>query len=234
MVFLLLLILGKSSPPTTTTTTAAAVQTNEATVSPFTPKKLIFNELGTGGDTNSNSSRQILPITEESETDGLSPPIDKNLLRPKLDNKILKHVQSAPYLNYRPASENDIFTITSSYGQISMTPEIPSISFSTLPKNYLDTPTIDKYREPPLSLHSIQTLNSAKIAESDLSMPRYYTHNAVSRVQSVENMFANQATTPKPKMIEKEIAKSKRLKNFRSTLPPLVLPEKMKTKEKDK
>lgn len=50
-----------------------------------------------------------------------------------LINKNLSHLQAGqPYFSTRPASENDIFTISSAsnYNAISMTPEVPAISFS--------------------------------------------------------------------------------------------------------
>lgn len=148
--------------------------------------------------------------------------IKKDYLRP--ENKILKHVQSAPYLNYRPASENDIFTISTSFNQFSMTPEVPAISFSTLPKSYLDTPTIEKYRES-VSLYSIQ---SAKIRDGDLSMPRYFRKSDMI-VNSTESLPSTVTPTS-----SKRAEKSKRLKNIRSNLPPLMIIGKDKNRDKEK
>lgn len=148
--------------------------------------------------------------------------IKKDYLRP--ENKILKHVQSAPYLNYRPASENDIFTISTSFNQFSMTPEVPAISFSTLPKSYLDTPTIEKYRES-VSLYSIQ---SAKIRDGDLSMPRYFRKSDMI-VNSTESLPSTVTSTS-----SKRAEKSKRLKNIRSNLPPLMIIGKDKNRDKEK
>lgn len=141
-------------------------------------------------------------------------------------NKRLRHVKSVPYFSFRPASENDIFAISgSSISQISMTPEIPSISFSTLPKNYEDTPTIEKYKES-VSLYSIQTANSARAAEYDFSMPRHFRRADLITVQSADNLVEKSG----PKKLEK----SKRLKLIRKTLPPLAIHiNKEKSKEKN-
>lgn len=128
-------------------------------------------------------------------------------------DKRLRSVQSVPYFSFRPASENDIFTITdNSMTQISMTPEIPSISYSMLPKNYEDTPTIEKYKET-VSLHSIQTSNKERANERDFSMPRYFG-KADLIAQSADNLAK---TGPK------KTEKSKRLKMLRANLPPLSI-----------
>lgn len=175
------------------------------------------------------ASQTFPPIKEEetSDTEDVQmrskEDIKKDYLRP--ENKILKHVQSAPYLNYRPASENDIFTISSSFNQFSMTPEVPAISFSTLPKSYLDTPTIEKYRES-VSLYSIQ---SAKIRDGDLSMPRYFRKSDMI-VNSTESLPSSTTTPTSSKRAEK----SKRLKNIRSNLPPLMIIGKDKNRDKEK
>uniref|UniRef100_A0AAG5DUH8 Uncharacterized protein n=1 Tax=Anopheles atroparvus TaxID=41427 RepID=A0AAG5DUH8_ANOAO len=103
-------------------------------------------------------------------------------------NKPISHLQAeVPYFSIRPASENDIFTISGAsaggggsgassgaYNAISMTPEVPAISYSNLPKNYLETPVIEKYRES-VSLYSIQTAGINRQSQTDnLAMPRYY------------------------------------------------------------
>lgn len=139
-------------------------------------------------------------------------------------NKRLRNVQSLPYFSFRPASENDIFSISgNSMSQISMTPEIPSISYSTLPKNYEDTPNIEKYKES-ISLYSIQTANSMRAAEFDFSMPRYF-RKVDFIAQSAENVSK---TGPK------KLEKSKRLKLIRNSLPPLTISiSKERSKEKN-
>lgn len=136
-------------------------------------------------------------------------------------NKRLRNVQSVPYFPFRPASENDIFSISGgSMNQISMTPEIPSISYSTLPKNYEDTPTIEKYKES-ISLYSIQTANSAKIM--DFSMPRYF-RKAEMIAHSADNLRPKSMTDWKPVTNStKNVEKSKRLKLLRTNLPPLSI-----------
>lgn len=136
-------------------------------------------------------------------------------------DKRLRSVQSVPYFSFRPASENDIFTIADN--QISMTPEIPSISYSILPKNYENTPTIEKYKET-VSLHSIQTTNKERASEMDLSMPRYFG-KADLIAQSADNLV---------KSGPKKMEKSKRLKMIRANLPPLSIHiNKEKSKERN-
>lgn len=157
-------------------------------------------------------------------------------------NKRLRNIQSVPYFPFRPASENDIFAITGggSMSQISMTPEIPSISYSQLPKNYEDTPTIEKYKESH-SLYSIQTAQSAHFADLDLSMPRYFRKSDIiaSSAENISGGGANNATTvstgpsgpngtklagPAPgSAAAKSAEKSKRLKLLRNKLPPLTI-----------
>lgn len=171
-----------------------------------------------------------------------------------LINKNLSHLQAEqPYFSTRPASENDIFTIASAsnYNAISMTPEVPAISFSNLPKNYLETPTVEKYRES-VSLYSIQTAGMLS-ANVDLSMPRYYgksdliMHSA-NETKSTRNMNYSDislasSSTPVSSNSTRQVEKSKRLKNIRTALPPLNLQLirgisssniKEKEKEKDK
>lgn len=147
-----------------------------------------------------------------------------DVMKTPILNKRLRNVQSVPYFSFRPASENDIFIIAgTSMTQISMTPEIPSISYSTLPKNYEDTPTIEKYKEA-VSLHSIQTTNIERANDMDFSMPRYFG-KADMIAQSADNLV---------KSGPKKIEKSKRLKMLRSNLPPLSIHiNKEKSKEKN-
>lgn len=142
-------------------------------------------------------------------------------------NKPLRAIQSLPYFSFRPASETDIFTIAGS-SMISMTPEIPSISYSTLPKNYDDTPTIEKYKEST-SLYSIQTSNAERARDADFSMPRYYGRSDMI-AQSVENLSTTKSTRPS----QKKTDKSKRLKLLRANLPPLSIHiNKEKSKERN-
>lgn len=163
----------------------------------------------------------------------------------KLVNKNLKNLD-APYMLHRPASENDIFTISTPQKQVnvsstndvnrfSMTPEVPSISFAHLPKNYLETPTIDKYKKEGPSLLEIQT---AEIRNSmnDFSMPRYYgksdlilnrSFDAVGSTSSVNSATSSSSVG------KKHHEKSKRLKQIRAHLPPLTISSKDKA-EKDK
>lgn len=139
-------------------------------------------------------------------------------------NKRLRTIQSLPYFSFRPASETDIFTIAGS-SMISMTPEIPSISYTTLPKNFEDTPNIDKYKES-VSLYSIQTTNKERARDLDFSMPRYYGKGDMI-AQSVDNLSMTKPARTSPK-------KSKRLKLLRANLPPLSIHiNKEKSKERN-
>uniref|UniRef100_A0A6B2E9I6 Uncharacterized protein n=1 Tax=Phlebotomus kandelakii TaxID=1109342 RepID=A0A6B2E9I6_9DIPT len=180
--------------------------------------------------------RKFSSIAEEDEFvfGDRSPKPQRFLLPPEgtpLRPRSLKHVQSVPHLPIRPSSETDIFTITSSYSQISMTPEIPSISYSHLPKNYADTPTVEKYRESR-SLQSIQTANCMRTAAFDFSMPRYFRHSELypqvsdppTQTGSVESILKRSTSTQNLKQLEK----SKRLKALRGTLPPLIITGKEK------
>lgn len=204
------------------------------------------------------------PAIDEDEEDEL----DEVILRPrqlqlatsseniwptKLVNKNLKNLHlDAPYFTQRPASENDIATIftptpkpnvssTTEVNRFSMTPEVPSISFAHLPKNYLETPTIDKYKKEAPSLLEIQTSEIRK-SMIDFSMPRYYgksdmilnrSFDAVGSTSSIASTGSASSTH------KKQHEKSKRLKNFRTHLPPLSIhskdkPEKEKWKSDEK
>lgn len=192
----------------------------------------------------------LCPSIREEDEKGeviLRPPRD-TAARSPLMNKRLRNVQSVPYFAFRPASENDIFSITGGAGgggagigggsgQFSMTPEIPSISYSTLPKNYEDTPAIEKYKES-VSLYSIQTANSAKINEMDFSMPRYFrkadiiAHSAdnLRPLSSLamggsltDSMSSSGKLSGSGGGSTKNLEKSKRLKLLRTNLPPLSI-----------
>lgn len=180
--------------------------------------------------------RQKIPeIVEEKHhsDDKLSTTVDaascnpsKDFLTPesygsmKIVNKNLQ--LEAPYFSFRPASENDIFAITqpNATNRISQTPEVPSVSFNALPKNYLDTPSIGEYRESK-SLYEIQTAGIHQQADVDkYSMPRYYSKSHLftkNQNSSSESMKEGEHRTPK------RIEKSRRLKNIRSQLPPLMI-----------
>lgn len=184
--------------------------------------------------------RQLHPATSNEEIRPATTLVNKNLKNLHLD---------APYFTARPASENDIFTIstpkksdakpnvssTSDVNRFSMTPEVPSISFSHLPKNYAETPTIDKYKKEGPTLLQIQTAE-LRNSMSDFSMPRYYgksdliLHRTFDAVGSSTSIASAASTSSIPK---KHHEKSKRLKNFRSQLPTLTIHSKEK-QEKDK
>lgn len=133
----------------------------------------------------------------------------------------LRSIKSAPYLQNlmkldRPVSDFDIFCITDSISRIGMTPEVPSVSFSALPKNYIDTPTIDEYKEA-ISLQSIQDANSHKIDTGfDYTNPRYF-----QRLNSQQSHSADDVSSPKGTSPTRVVEKSKRLKALRNNLPPL-------------
>lgn len=163
-----------------------------------------------------------------------------------------KHMHlDSPYKLYRPASMNDISTITTpkksvnelgvsstvEINRFSMTPEVPSISFNHLPKNYLDTPTIDKYKKEPPTLLEIQTAE-IRYSQIDFSMPRYYgksdlfnlTRSFEVSVAGSTNSIAS-SDGGRNHHRRQEAAKNKRLKNLRAHLPPLTIPV-HSTKEK--
>ncbi|XP_050083829.1 uncharacterized protein LOC126570255 isoform X2 [Anopheles aquasalis] len=166
--------------------------------------------------------------------------------------QLTSHLQAeVPYFAIRPASENDIFTISSTagggsggpgtYNAISMTPEVPAISYSNLPKNYLETPVIEKYRES-VSLYSIQTAGINRQSQTDdLSMPRYYGKSELfvagidrANSRSADAVELNRSddggsgslsmsSDPLGKNRSRNVEKSKRLMNIRTALPPLNL-----------
>ncbi|EDW37222.1 GL26135 [Drosophila persimilis] len=152
--------------------------------------------------------------------------------------RILRSAKSVPHMHVRSAaSETDIFSIsgTVNSSQISMTPEVPFISFSNLPKNYEDTPTIEKYRVSQ-SLYSIQTANAARATQDDYSMPRYFRRSAMLMTQSSEVLpgsslasmtpSATSSTSPgssNNELRRPEKEKSKRLQMLRGNLPPLLI-----------
>lgn len=212
---------------------------------PMTPPKIIetpaLNEEEDEVDEVILRPRQLQPATSSDEIRPTATLVNKNLKNLHLD---------APYFTQRPASENDIFTIstpkksdskpsmssTSDVNRFSMTPEVPSISFSHLPKNYAETPTIDKYRKEGPTLLQIQT---AELRNSmiDFSMPRYYgksdliLNRTFEAVGSSSGSIASAGSSSS--LPRKNHEKSKRLKNFRSNLPPLTIHSKDKH-EKDK
>ncbi|KAH8305473.1 hypothetical protein KR018_009429, partial [Drosophila ironensis] len=155
--------------------------------------------------------------------------------------RTLRTAKSVPHMHvWSAASETDIFSISGTVGtssQISMTPEVPSISFSNLPKNYEDTPTIEKYRVSQ-SLYSIQTANAARATQDDYSMPRYFRRSAMLLTQSSEVLpgasslasmspsMASSSASPgssKDEIRRPEKEKSKRLQMLRGNLPPLLI-----------
>lgn len=192
------------------------------------PDKVKANELilrpmrSIGMHTSSVSSVNASGDHDDTEEDS-----DNVETKTPILNKRLRTIQSLPYFSFRPASETDIFTIAGS-SMISMTPEIPSISYTTLPKNYIDTPAIEKYKES-ISLYSIQTANIERARETDFSMPRYFGKGEFI-AQSVDNLSMTKPARPLPKKVEK----SKRLKLLRANLPPLSIHiNKEKSKERN-
>lgn len=170
------------------------------------------------GPSSNASSRQILAIQEEDDETDTDEPVQLREKRPEKPH----FLKPRSIFDFRPASENDIFTISRNYGSISMTPEVPAISFSALPKHYAETPQFEEYRES-VSLYSIQTAESARIIETEqLQMPRYYGKSDIimqnqNRVMSADNLHMRSP---------KQIQKSKRLISIRKKLPPLMINEK--------
>lgn len=154
-----------------------------------------------------------------------------------LANVVNKRLQlDSPYFISRPASENDIFTIsklakdrpmqsvssTSDVNRFSMTPEVPSISFSNLPKNYLDTPTIEKFKKQEMTLTELQA-REAELhlnEEFDLAMPRYYGKSDI--ILNSSNLSISSVASASS-IAKKYVEKSKRLKALRAHIPPLSI-----------
>lgn len=169
---------------------------------------------------------------EMNAADWFMKPVNKRLL---LD---------APYYAQRPASENDISTISTNKDErtssiptvsstsdfrFSMTPEVPSISFAHLPKNYLETPSIEKFKKHEPTLQEIQTAEIEKSTQIDFTMPRYYGKSdmILNRV-SYDAVGAGSNTSIASAVsvsmnTKKHTDKSKRLKHIRAHLPPLLI-----------
>ncbi|XP_068159318.1 uncharacterized protein [Drosophila tropicalis] len=217
-------------------------------------KRITFTLAPSSADSSPEGSQTLSPmkfdpIAEEKEGDDSK---DEVILRPRLidrhphlsatPKRILRSAKSVPHMNVHvrsAASETDIFSITGTItsSQISMTPEVPSISFSNLPKNYEDTPTIEKYRVSQ-SLYSIQTANAARATQDDYSMPRYFRRSAMLMTQSSEMLAGSNSlgsistqtsvatTSAASSSSRDEIRrpeKNKRLQMLRGNLPPLLI-----------
>ncbi|XP_055383853.1 uncharacterized protein LOC129613705 [Condylostylus longicornis] len=210
-----------------------------------------------------NESNKSSIETIEASVDGSESNInDEVILRPKFiddisfanekslfDHKPLRNVYSMPYVK-TPAvrtvsSETDIFSITASglYGQLSMTPEVPSISFAHLPKNYEDTPTVEKYKET-ITLYKLQTANKERADSQivDYSMPRYFKKTLAHSNQNLEDYAGDlKSTHSKGGSKEnvnihnsnKKLERSKRLKQLRGNLPPLIIVHRHHQKKED-
>lgn len=225
----------------------AADETTATDSKEITPDRRITFTLST--DSSPEGSQTLTPkkfdvITEEDGASSTAEPNkdDEVILRPRLidrhphlmphsglgatPRKVLRSTKSVPHFNVRSAaSETDIFAITGSGNPISMTPEVPSISFSNLPKNYEDTPTIEKYRVSQ-SLYALQTANANRANQYDYSMPRYFRKSAMIS-QSTE-VLAGGSATPSTSSSREEVRrpekeKSKRLQMLRGALPPLLI-----------
>lgn len=164
-----------------------------------------------------------------------------------LSNVVNKRlVLDSPYYTQRPASENDIFTISSppkerpilasvsSTSEVdrcfSATPEVPSISFAKLPNNYLDTPTIEKFKKQEMTLAEIQAREiELRKSEVDFSMPRYYGKSDII-LNSSNLSIASVASAAS--LARKHVEKSKRLKQLRAHIPPLMIHKDKNEKEK--
>jgi hypothetical protein len=124
-----------------------------------------------------------------------------------------------------------------------MTPEVPSISFAQLPKNYHDTPSIDKFKKHEPTLLEIQTAEiQMQKSQPDFTMPRYYgksdmilTRSALSfdaiAIGSNTSIASSTSVTSKKQSNDE---KGKRLKNFRTNLPPLMIHTNKSKAEKEK
>jgi hypothetical protein len=168
-----------------------------------------------------------------------------------------KHLHlNSTYVLTRPASMNDISSIatpkksinelgnvssTMEINRFSMTPEVPSISFAHLPKNYLDTPTVEKYRKEPPTLLEIRTAE-LRHSQIDFTMPRYYGKSDLFNINrsfdvslggSVNSVAsADGGAHHNRRHHHHGGAKNKRLKNLSSHLPTLTIPVHSTTKER--
>lgn len=100
----------------------------------------------------------------------------------------LKHVQSVPQFPTTPSRTLSSLslqaarpwsqaaeTMTRDGVFIIPTPEVPAISLRKLPRNYLETPSIDSFPPPSGSLTSIQMQNKQRNEDKfNFQMPRYY------------------------------------------------------------
>lgn len=192
-------------------------------VAPCSP----FSQKSTGNINTSNLDNEVILSPRTMGIDkfyyDLLQKDNENISTP---NQVLRSAQSAPYIfqNANP-TEIDFFAITGSGNSISMTPEVPAISYTNLPKNYDNTPTIEKYRTFQ-SLHSIQTANNAKANEDDYSMPRYFRQlNLVPRsdlMLSSDRLNCTDTSFQENNLLTGK-EKTNRLKMIRNTLPPLLL-----------
>lgn len=162
-----------------------------------------------------------------------------------LANVVNKRLQlDSPFFISRPASENDIFTIsrdrpvlqsvssTSDVNRFSMTPEVPSISFANLPKNYLDTPSVEKFKKQEMTLTELQQKEAElhRNESFDFSMPRYYGKSDI--ILNSSNLSISSVASASS-IAKKYVEKSRRLKALRAHIPPLSIHTKDK-QEKEK
>lgn len=196
-----------------------------------TDEQKLIKRLEAPSDSSPPQSKDQLDSTDDEFRDEvvLRPKFKKHHLDLPLETihqrQPLRNVQSVPHLNSLDENTNKVFTIShaESMSRISMTPEVPSISFASLPKNYEDTPTIEKFRTST-SLYSIQTANEAKATEKeDFSMPRYYRKSDMVVSPSTEN-FKTISEESLPTTSRRQLAaKSQRLQIAKLQLPPLQI-----------
>ncbi|XP_043070478.1 uncharacterized protein LOC6562321 isoform X2 [Drosophila grimshawi] len=241
------------NPASAGTASAGTASAGTASAGTTTSEKRITFTLASSDSSPEGSQtltpKKFEPIAEEDKEDEKEM-LDEVILRPRLidrhphlmpsasaisatPKRILRSAKSVPHMNVA-GSETDIFAITGTGSQISMTPEVPSISFSNLPKNYEDTPTIEKYRVSQ-SLYSIQNANAARASRDDYSMPRYFRHSnrlvtqsteilpGSTSLASISTSVASSSSSSKDELRRPEQAKSKRLQMLRGNLPPLLI-----------
>lgn len=169
----------------------------------------IAEEDDVGSDDNNDIPARVdlrrKPLSVSSQT--LSPSVHKK----RVVHQRLKHVQSVPQFPTYPGSAAAISgrpwsqaaeTMTKDGIFIIPTPEMPAISLKKLPRNYLDTPSVDPY-QPSTSLTSIQMQNKQLEDKFNFQMPRYYGHSelylptpAISQEEiNRSNLRANKAVS---------------------------------------
>lgn len=150
-------------------------------------------------------------------------------------NLRLKHVQSVPQLSSYPAlmgsgggSSSTSIRPWSQAGEtmtkdgifIINTPELPAISLRKLPRNYLDTPSIEQYPPISSSLTSIQVQNQQRVDNQfNFQMPRYYGHSEMYLPTPAISQEEINRSNLRAKQSRVSLKKNRSMVNLRSGSP---------------